>query len=301
MAASATVIDCLALAGYGNDYFNGKFWMQVVKNANSVGAAPEREYRQITDYSSADGVFTCTAFSANVEANDSIVVLHESLPFLKYVEYLTGSGNWTVPTGVTVIDWVLVAAGGSGGGCASTSASAGGGGGAETVIGNGTPVSPGTLIPYVIPASSAGGAAGDNNGTGGATASFMLITAYGGLAGQKGTLQTGGTGGQTAVNGGAQNIKGTVTSVGTITRYGGGGGGQGATAVGGVSIAPSGANFGSGGGSYRAGADGVSGASGNGTDATANTGGGGSGAKSNGTGATAGGASGSGYLKIMWR
>ncbi len=78
MGASTTVIVCADLAGFGNDYFNNKFHMEVLLNANSVGNAPERTQRQITDYVSATGTFTVTAFGANAEENDKIRIVHES-------------------------------------------------------------------------------------------------------------------------------------------------------------------------------------------------------------------------------
>ncbi len=78
MVGSTTTIVSDDLAGYGNDFFNGDFYMQVLFNANSATNAPEDEVRQITDYVSATGTFTCTAFSQNVEASDIILILHES-------------------------------------------------------------------------------------------------------------------------------------------------------------------------------------------------------------------------------
>ncbi|MFA5030686.1 MAG: hypothetical protein WC495_03795 [Patescibacteria group bacterium] len=79
MVGSLTTVVALDLAGYGDSYFNNKYYMQVVKNANSVGAAPEPEVRKITAYTSVSGTFTVDAFSANVEANDKVLVLHEDI------------------------------------------------------------------------------------------------------------------------------------------------------------------------------------------------------------------------------
>ena len=76
---STTIIDCLDMAGFGDDYFNTGWQLCVLVNANSHGAAPEGEWRDITDYSTADGVFTCAAFSANVEANDVIMVARDEV------------------------------------------------------------------------------------------------------------------------------------------------------------------------------------------------------------------------------
>jgi len=78
-ASSTTVIPIDDLAGYGDDFFNNQYYMQVLKNANSAGNAPEKQVRKITDYASATGTFTCDAFSAAVEADDVCLILHESL------------------------------------------------------------------------------------------------------------------------------------------------------------------------------------------------------------------------------
>ncbi|MCK9474257.1 hypothetical protein [Sulfurimonas sp.] len=75
---STTVVVISALAGYGNDFFNNQFYMQILHNDNSAGDAPEKEVRQITDYVSATGTFTMTAFSAAVEAGDLCLIIHES-------------------------------------------------------------------------------------------------------------------------------------------------------------------------------------------------------------------------------
>lgn len=79
MAASTTTVKCPNLAGFENDVFNNHYYMWVIRNANSLGAAPDDEYRLITDYVSSTGVFTVNAFSANVEASDVVLVVHESI------------------------------------------------------------------------------------------------------------------------------------------------------------------------------------------------------------------------------
>jgi len=67
------------LAGFPDDIFGNEFYVQVIHNANAVGNPPESEIRLITDYTGATGTFTTNAFSANVEANDLVCVIHESL------------------------------------------------------------------------------------------------------------------------------------------------------------------------------------------------------------------------------
>jgi len=81
MTASTTEIHCSNLSGYGDDYFNdSSFYMYVFKNANAAGAAPVGDYpRKITDYANTGGVFAVEAFSANVEANDEIYLIHKSI------------------------------------------------------------------------------------------------------------------------------------------------------------------------------------------------------------------------------
>ena len=56
--SSTTEIPIASLAGYGNDAFNSKFYLLVLKNANSAGNAPDGEYRLISDYVSSSGTFT---------------------------------------------------------------------------------------------------------------------------------------------------------------------------------------------------------------------------------------------------
>lgn len=75
---SKTAIVIAALIGFGDDFFNNKYYLQVLHNADSAGNAPEAEVRKITDYASATGTFTTDAFSANV-GQDLCLVLHESL------------------------------------------------------------------------------------------------------------------------------------------------------------------------------------------------------------------------------
>lgn len=82
MGASTITVVSADLAGQGNDFFNNKYYMMVLLNASTPAGAPESEVRQITDYVSATGTFTVTAFSVNVEASDEILIMHESLVLL---------------------------------------------------------------------------------------------------------------------------------------------------------------------------------------------------------------------------
>ena len=79
MGASTTAIVCAELANLGDDLFNLGWTMVVLKNANSVGNAPENQFRDITNYVSSTGTFTTAAFGANVEASDEICIMKNEL------------------------------------------------------------------------------------------------------------------------------------------------------------------------------------------------------------------------------
>jgi hypothetical protein len=79
MVGSTSTIVTTNLGGLVDDIFNDEFYMQVILNADAPGTAPEGEIRRITDFVAATQTFTTDAFSANVEANDLILILHETL------------------------------------------------------------------------------------------------------------------------------------------------------------------------------------------------------------------------------
>jgi hypothetical protein len=154
------------------------------------------------------------------------------------VERITsGSGNWTVPVGVSRIRVTCV--GGGGGGRGGGGASRGGGGGGGTnislVLGDIINVYPGQSIAYSV---GAGGAAGVD---GGSTTFTGAVTGDGGKApstnaigglGSTGVAGSGGGYGDSSVGGsggGAGGIGGAGASAGTNGNYGGGGGGGGVT------------------------------------------------------------------------
>lgn len=118
MSASTTTLVAPNLAGYGDDFFNTKFYIQVVKNANSAGNAPERQVRMITDYDSETGTFTTDAFGANVEASDELLVMHESLVVLGRddSDNAFASSNVAANADGSIIErleWIQVALGGT--------------------------------------------------------------------------------------------------------------------------------------------------------------------------------------------
>jgi len=92
----------------------------------------------------------------------------------------TGSGNWTVPAGVTQVD-VLVVGGGGGGGCWV----GGGGGGGGVLYREGYAVTAGSTIAYTVGVGGTGeynpgGYSGMPRATNGGASTFGAITALGG-------------------------------------------------------------------------------------------------------------------------
>jgi len=79
MAASNNTIVCPNLGYFPNDTFNNSYQMIVIRNANAPGVAPEMEMRRITDFVTGSGTFTTEAFSANVEENDIVLIIHNSV------------------------------------------------------------------------------------------------------------------------------------------------------------------------------------------------------------------------------
>jgi len=83
-----------------NDIFNNEFYMQVIHNFNAPGAAPEREVRRITDFvaGAAFQGFVVDAFSANVEPNDLVCIVHESVLSIEILGFGTlTTSSTTVP------------------------------------------------------------------------------------------------------------------------------------------------------------------------------------------------------------
>jgi hypothetical protein len=210
------------------------------------------------------------------------------------VEELTGSGNWTVPTGVTSVT-VHVWGGGAGGGGGGPGFTTGGAGGASGGYSSSVlTVTPGDVIPYVVGAGGTGGTGGGaqagsaRSGIGGN--SWFNSTALGsGVSAQGG--QRGTNSYDSGAGGAAASGSGTTTTSGTAGRASGafvvpagggsgapgpsGAGGQGGTADN-TSAYPGGgggAPNGGGAGSNGVNASGAGGAGGTITGGSAGTGG----------------------------
>jgi len=95
-AATSTTPVVAALIGYGEDYFNTDWVMVVLLNADSAGAAPEGDVRDITNYVTADGTFTIDATSAALADGDIVMVARKEAFVLAGIK----SGTGAYPTGV---------------------------------------------------------------------------------------------------------------------------------------------------------------------------------------------------------
>ncbi len=217
-------------------------------------------------------------------------------------EVFTGSGTFTVPTGVTLVQVTLVGGGGGGGGGYGATYGGGGGGGGELryrIPVNLTGIS---SVAVTIPAAAGGGAVNNDGSDGGDVTFGTYVTAKGGHKGNKGLVGADGAGGNGGgLTGGAGGITAVpIPSQGTFgpMSLGGSGGGYGAYAGAvnsGIAIAYSG---GSGAGHGGGGGAGPNGAGGNGAGgaAGANSGAGGGGGTFN----QAGGAGGTGWALVEW-
>lgn len=174
--------------------------------------------------------------------------------------YITSSGTYTVPNGVTKLRYRVQGGGGGGGGC--TTGEGGGGGGSGGHSEGVLTVTPGQAITVTIgaggTAGASGGGTGGNGGTGGTTSiagsGFTTVSCSGGVGGL-GSLPgnaSGGAGG--TATGGALNAPGGYGGDGfSSTAVAGGNGagspfggqGRGASGGGAPTVATS---YGSGGG-----------------------------------------------------
>ena len=234
----------------------------------------------------------------------------------------TGSTSWTAPSGVTSVEYLVVAGGGAGGG-----GYYGGGGGAGGMLTGTHSVTPGTSYTVTVGAGGAATSSSNTNGSNGSDSVFDSITANGGGGGgayQQTTPTGGGSGG-----GGGRGGNGAAGTSGQGNAGGngnggassGGGGGGGAGAVGGAGAGSGGSGGvglpstitgtstyyagGGGGGSYNQNNFNNGGQGGGGTgnfdnpagSGTANTGGGGGGAS---VGGNPSGAGGSGIVIVKY-
>ncbi|GEM_PF-2019590 len=242
----------------------------------------------------------------------------------------TTSGTWTVPAGVTSVDYLVVAGGGGGG------AEGGGGGGAGGMRTGTLSVTPGANLTVIVGGGGAGATINSAKGVSGSNSVFDSITSLGGggggsnAFGSEGAGADGGSGGGNGENAGVAGPGAGTAGQGNnggeaedAQQYGAGGGGgagaaggNGSTTNGGAggngtasSISGSSVTYaGGGGGGINKATGGTAGTGGGGVGGspsvaagvgTANTGGGGGGGALQGT--IAGGAGGSGIVIVSYQ
>jgi hypothetical protein len=104
-------------------------------------------------------------------------------------EYITGTGNHTVGTGIYNLDLVILVGGGGGGRGGDTGVAGTGGGSGALIYFKNLTVEPGKVLPYTVGAGGAGGASGSGAGADGGDTTFgsasvnTALTANGGKGG----------------------------------------------------------------------------------------------------------------------
>jgi len=76
------------LAGIGTGAFvdaNSPWYAYVFRDAGGVAAAPQGEQKKVTGYTSATGLFTTDAFTANVEVGDDIVIMSNKIASIENI------------------------------------------------------------------------------------------------------------------------------------------------------------------------------------------------------------------------
>ena len=156
--------------------------------------------------------------------NDEILQNYNNTKLLyNIVEFKSvGSTTWTVPTGVTSIEYLVV--GGGGGGGNGYDNGAGGGGGGGMVLTGTLSVTPGSILNITVGDGGLGGAnlRNDLNGTNGNSSTFSSIIALGGQGGRGSRTFT--TAGQAGVKQVGNTISATGGQGGNVSIGGGGGG-----------------------------------------------------------------------------
>jgi hypothetical protein len=105
-AANTTTFACTQLIGFGNDFFKG-WYAYVIWDAGGATAAPQGEYKLITDYVSTTGTFTIGAFTAAHAVTDIVMIMH---PYLAQIQNLvTTIGTPLTAADITTADSLAMA------------------------------------------------------------------------------------------------------------------------------------------------------------------------------------------------
>lgn len=129
------------------------------------------------------GAFSRNGGINSVSSAAIIAAIPSILTSFSTCEILTGSGNWTVPAGITRVYAIVVGGGGGGGGIATGVAATATSGQAGCMNAGFLAVTPGGTVAYAVGALGTGAAAGANNGTAGGDTNFGAIIAKGGVGG----------------------------------------------------------------------------------------------------------------------
>jgi len=191
--------------------------------------------------------FTITATDNAGNTNSRAFSILVKAPVI--TSYTTvGSGTFSVPSGISAVQVLVVAGGGAGGGGTTGAGSGGGGGAGGVLIHPSFPVTPGGTVSYTLGGGGSanrsfpGSATGDTRGSSGSNSVFGSLTAVGGGGGGGGNDP--GTGGRPGGSGGGASPapnKGHPAGSGTqpsqsnpgATQYGNPGGTGGGNATGG--------------------------------------------------------------------
>jgi hypothetical protein len=155
--------------------------------------------------------FTVSAATANATSTRSFSITVNAPAITSFT---SSSGTFSVPSGVTSLDVLVIAGGGGGGGAIQTNTKGGGGGAGGLIFRPGFPVTPGGSIPYSIGSGGPGGPAA-NSGTQGTDTTFGTLTAKGG--GWGGGWNNESSAAQPGGSAGAKTTNDTTTSYGPGT------------------------------------------------------------------------------------
>ena len=83
--------------------------------------------------------------------------------YYRVIQQFNSTSSWTAPTGVTSVDYLVVAGGGGGGTSIAIGAGCGGGGAGGYLAGTSLTVTPGTSYPITVGGGGTAGVAGTNS------------------------------------------------------------------------------------------------------------------------------------------
>jgi hypothetical protein len=169
--------------------------------------------------SNTSSTFTVSAATSSDTSTRQFTIAVQAPVVTSYTS--TGSGSFTVPTGLTLVDVLVVAGGGAGG---NGQYSPGGGGGGGLIYRPAFPVTPGGSVSYNV---GTGGQGQPERGDNGQDSTFGTLTAKGG----------GGAGGYDASNAGG------APGIGRPGGSGGGGGSSPGGPTGSSNVSPTGQGY----------------------------------------------------------